>query len=126
MARKNRVASAAGEVASRRTLVVDPGAYTIKAGFSPSDPTTAPDASKQCRVTPNCIARSREHKTYVGSELERCVDFGEMVFKRPMERGYIVNWDCERAIWEHEFLDKNASLQVYNCARPYSLLVAMS
>ncbi|PSK58756.1 Actin-like protein arp6 [Elsinoe australis] len=33
-----------------------------------------------------------------------------MQFKRPVERGYIVNWDLERAIFEHEFFDPKAKL----------------
>lgn len=27
-----------------------------------------------------------------------------------MEKGYIVNWEAEKEIWEHEFFDKNAAL----------------
>ncbi|KAL1895666.1 Actin-related protein 6 [Sporothrix stenoceras] len=78
-----------------RTLVVDNGAYTIKAGFASED---AP------HIIPNCIARDRARRTYIGSELTtNCRDFGEASFRRPVEKGYIVNWEAQRAIWAHEF-----------------------
>ncbi|CAK7206175.1 Actin-related protein 6 [Sporothrix eucalyptigena] len=81
------------------TLVVDNGAYTIKAGFAGdlgSDNTPL--------AIPNCIARDRQRRTYIGSELTaRCRDYGEATFRRPVEKGYIVNWEAQRAIWAHEF-----------------------
>lgn len=88
---------------SSKTLVLDHGAYTIKAGIVPS---AATDLSyDDCRVIPNCIARSTRDKcTYVGSDLDACKDFGELAFRRPVEKGFIVNWEAEKAIWEHEFM----------------------
>lgn len=63
------------------TLVVDNGAYTIKAGYA------APGAGlENCNVIPNCIARARDKKFYVGAELDLCKDFGGMNFRRPVER----------------------------------------
>lgn len=97
---------------SGQTLIVDPGAYSIKAGFARHDVNSSASAADSCRVIPNCIARSRDKHVYVGSELDKCNDYGEMVFKRPVEKGYIVNWDTERAIWEHEFFQDNAPLRV--------------
>jgi actin-related protein 6 len=91
-----------------KTLVIDNGAYTIKAGFVPAS-TPKPDS---CHVIPNCLARSRDRKTYIGSELENCKDFGEMAFRRPVEKGYLVNWEAEKAIWEHSFFSKSSAIQV--------------
>jgi actin-related protein 6 len=91
------------------TLVLDNGAYTIKAGFASSAATPTYD---DCKVIPNCIAKGRDKRVYVASDLEKCINFGEMAFRRPVERGYIVNWETEKAIWEHEFLDGKAGLSV--------------
>lgn len=104
-----------------RTLVLDNGAYTIKAGFvshdsendhsgstSTSTDHHQPQPQPQPRLIPNCIARDRDRKTYVGSELEKCKDFGEIVFRRPVEKGFIVNWEAQKEIWEREFLDDKA------------------
>ncbi|KAF7879046.1 hypothetical protein EAF04_000246 [Stromatinia cepivora] len=100
----NRKAAAAAQAPSTRTLVVDNGAYTIKAGFSSPESTDSP------RIIPNCIARDREKKVYIGSQLDNCKDFGDIVFRRPVEKGYLVNWEAEKEIWEHEFFDKKAPL----------------
>ncbi|KAI1192420.1 actin family [Nemania serpens] len=87
-----------------RTLVLDNGAHTIKAGFV-TDHVAAVDRP---RVIPNCIARDRDGKTYVASELSQCADFSEAVFRRPVEKGFVVNWEAQKDIWEREFLDPNA------------------
>lgn len=86
-----------------RTLVLDNGADTLKAGFVAADSTNEP------RVVPNCIARDRARKTYVGSDLSsKCKDFGEIAFRRPVEKGYIVNWEAQKEVWDHEFFAKDA------------------
>jgi actin-related protein 6 len=90
-----------------QTLVLDNGAYTLKAGLVSSDSTEA--SYNDCTVIPNCIARStRDKRTYVASELDHCKDFGELAFRRPVEKGFIVNWEAEKAIWEHEFMGSSA------------------
>jgi len=63
------------------------------------------------RVIPNCIARDRDRHTYTGSDLEKCKDFGEISFRRPVEKGYIVNWEAQKEIWEHEFFEKKSHLR---------------
>ncbi|OIW24727.1 Actin/actin-like protein [Coniochaeta ligniaria NRRL 30616] len=100
-ARKSR---SAGPAPPSRTLILDNGADTIKAGFVTADRTDEP------RVIPNCIARDRHRKTYVASELEKCKDFGEIAIRRPVEKGFVVNWEAEKAIWDREFFDEKAPL----------------
>lgn len=85
-----------------RTLVLDNGAHTIKAGF------VTADAAEEPRVIPNCIARDRARKTYVASDVARCKDFGEITFRRPVEKGYVVNWEAQKEIWDHEFFGRDA------------------
>jgi actin-related protein 6 len=82
--------------------VLDNGGDTIKAGFVTGDKTDGP------RTIPNCLARDRHRKTYVGSELEKCKDFGEIAFRRPVEKGFIVNWETQKEIWDREFFDDKA------------------
>lgn len=87
------------------TLVLDNGAYTLKAGLVPTIASSEPPSYDACTVSPNCIARSsRDKRTYVSSDLAKCVDFGELAFRRPVEKGFIVNWEAQKAIWDHEFL----------------------
>ncbi len=88
-----------------RTLVLDNGAYTLKGGFVPTAGTGADDESERTpTIVPNCLLRDRQRRTYIGSEVTaRCRDFAEAAVRRPVEKGYIVNWEAERAIWAHEF-----------------------
>lgn len=103
-----------------RTLIIDNGGHTIKAGFSSplvtepppmdelhSEAPTPPTPS----IIPNCLARDRDKKIYIGSQLSRCTDFNEIVFRRPVERGYLVSWEAQKEIWEHEFFDHKAPLK---------------
>ncbi|CAI6340155.1 unnamed protein product [Periconia digitata] len=93
--------------APSKTLVLDNGGYTLKAGIVSS--ANSEPSYDTCAVIPNCIARStRDRRTYVASELEDCKDFGELAFRRPVEKGFIVNWEAQKAIWDHEFSGNSA------------------
>lgn len=94
---------------AEQTLIVDNGAYSMKAGFA----TTSSDLEKDCYVIPNCMARSRDKRVWVGGQLENCKDFGEMAFRRPVEKGYLVSWEAEKEIWDSTFFDKNAQLKAW-------------
>jgi actin-related protein 6 len=107
---------------SPKTLILDNGAHTIKAGYSHFNATSSEEAEPvtlaACHTIPNTIARSqRDKRTYIGSELDSCVDFGELAFKRPVEKGFIVNWESQKAIWENEFFDSTKGDAVF-CAAP--------
>lgn len=97
-----RKSRSAGPVPPETTLVLDNGAHSIKAGFVTAEKADEP------RVIPNCLARDRQRKTYVASDLEKCKDFGEIAFRRPVEKGFIVNWEAQKEIWDHEFIDGKA------------------
>ncbi|GKU06826.1 actin arp-6 [Fusarium langsethiae] len=84
------------------TLVLDNGASTIKAGIVRDGKFDDP------RIIPNVIARDRARKVYVASEIEKCRDFGEIQFRRPMEKGFIVNWEAQKEIWDREIFENKA------------------
>jgi len=87
----------------QRTLVIDNGSYTIKAGFA-----RANSSYDDCHIIPNCIARSRDRRVLVGTQLESCRDYGGMAFRRPVEKGYLVNWEAEKEIWDRTFLERDS------------------
>ncbi|BFZ61218.1 Actin-related protein 6 [Saitoella coloradoensis] len=75
-------------------LILDNGAYSIKAGF----------AVESCREIPNCLARPRNAKrVYVADELDSCRDTSALAFRRPFERGYLTSWEVEKPIWDRAF-----------------------
>lgn len=93
----------------------------MKAGFATSNPTL-----KDCQVIPNCLAKDRGRHVWTGAQLEKCNDFGEIAFRRPVDKGFLVNWEAEKAIWDHSFFEKNARLAVsahYN-SYCYNVLIA--
>lgn len=101
-----RAAKASDQPLPEQTLVIDNGGFTIKAGYATPNPNP-----ENCQVISNCLARDRERKVWVGNQLDNCKDFGEIVFRRPVEKGYLVNWEAEKAIWDHTFFDTGAQLK---------------
>ncbi|CAA7262815.1 unnamed protein product [Cyclocybe aegerita] len=81
------------------TIVLDNGAYSVKAGVvgQHQDPL----------IIPNAIVRSKgDKKTYFGHELAQCRDYSSLHFRLPFERGYLVDWDIEKCVWDGIFSDQ--------------------
>ena len=102
-----RQAKPVERVLPTHTLINDNGADAMKAGFA----TSAPNL-EDCHVIPNCLARDRGKHLWIGAQLEKCNDFGEIAFRRPVDKGFIVNWEAEKAIWDSTFIDKKSELAV--------------
>ncbi|KAA1474732.1 Actin/actin-like protein [Dentipellis sp. KUC8613] len=80
-------------------VVIDNGASTIKVGLS-----TNPKAASAGRDFPNAVIRSKgDKKTYFGHEFDACHDHSSLHFRLPFEKGYIVDWDAQKAIWDGMF-----------------------
>ncbi|KAI0769101.1 actin-related protein Arp6 [Trametes elegans] len=80
----------------RAVVVLDNGASTIKAGILGvhDDPL----------LIPNAIVRSKgDNSTYIGHELGRCRDRTSLRFRLPFEKGFLVDWDAQKAIWDGIF-----------------------
>ncbi|KAK5118018.1 hypothetical protein LTR62_004062 [Meristemomyces frigidus] len=109
MARQKSLPSApeaSGHLADK-TLIIDNGAHTLKAGLATHLDDTPPNLDS-CHIIPNVIARSqRDKRTYIGPEYSDCLDFGELAYRRPVEKGFIVHWEAEKAVWERSFLHKD-------------------
>ncbi|TCD68340.1 Actin- protein 6 [Steccherinum ochraceum] len=69
------------------------GASTIKLGVLGID--------KSPRIIPNGVFRSRGDKTtYVGKQLYDCNNFASLHHRLPFEKGYLVDWDIQKAVWD--------------------------
>ncbi|KAH8690945.1 actin family protein [Talaromyces proteolyticus] len=97
----------------QKTFIIDNGAYTIKAGYAPSSPAPFDDdeaALSACTTIPNALAKTRDNRVFVGAQLSTHIsDWNEVLFRRPVEKGYLVNWEAEREIWEQSFFDEKIS-----------------
>lgn len=87
----------------QKVLVIDNGSYDIKIGYA------SQEVAEPLQV-PNCIARSKDRKTFVGDELSNCRDFAGLTFRRPHEKGQLVSWETQKAIWDSIFWGKKRRL----------------
>ncbi|KAK9474644.1 actin family [Dipodascopsis tothii] len=87
-----------------RTFILDNGAHTIKAGYAGSE---AP------AVIPNCIARSKTRGVFVADEINsRLKDQSGVDFRRPIDKGHLVNWESEKAIWDRVFFAEELGFRI--------------
>ncbi|KKY17564.1 putative actin family protein [Phaeomoniella chlamydospora] len=91
------------------TLIIDNGAYLLKAGFSSDTANTDADLLTNCHVIPNALARTRDRRTYIASQLENISDWTDAIFRRPVEKGQIVSWEAQKAVWDHTFFDEKTA-----------------
>ncbi|KAJ3813542.1 actin family [Lentinula aff. lateritia] len=81
-------------------VILDNGAGTIKAGIASG----VLGEQEAVRLVPNAIVRSKGDKaTYFGHEIAKCKDYSSLHYQLPFEKGYIVDWDAEKAIWDGVF-----------------------
>lgn len=96
------------------TFVLDNGAFSIKAGFAPISPSTDVESLGRCKATQNSLARTRDKRTYVAAQQDNILQWSETTFRRPIERGQLVNWEAEKEIWDYSFFDeKSASKDLF-------------
>ncbi|OBZ68644.1 Actin-like protein ARP6 [Grifola frondosa] len=83
---------------SAPVVIVDNGASSIKAGWS------VLMTQNRGAIIPNAIVRSKGDKTaYVGHEMAKCRDYASLNYRLPFEKGYLVDWDAQKAIWDGMF-----------------------
>lgn len=87
-----------------KVIVLDNGAYTAKIGFS---------TDSEPRSIQNCIAKakSERRKQFIGNQYEDCRDLSGLYYLLPFQKGYLVNWDLQRQVWEHIFSKDVMSLE---------------
>ncbi|KAF7718598.1 Actin-like protein [Penicillium ucsense] len=93
-----------------KTFVLDNGAYTMKAGWACDPSVPAEEALSHCVTIPNAIVKTRDNRIWTGAQLNTHVtDWNEAVFRRPVEKGFIVNWEAQREIWDQTFFEEKAT-----------------
>lgn len=92
------------------TFVIDNGASHIKAGYAPESPIPDSQALSRCHVIPNALARTRDKRTYIASQLDTQVSqWNDVTFRRPVERGQLVSWEAEKEIWDYSFFEEQTA-----------------
>ncbi|CAB3360371.1 Hypothetical predicted protein [Cloeon dipterum] len=77
-------------------FVLDNGAYTLKLGKT---------SEEKPKLIPNAImkAKSERRRLFVGSDIDECRDASGLYYILPFQKGYLINWDTEKTIWDHAF-----------------------
>ncbi|PIA17980.1 ARP6 actin-related protein-like protein 6 [Coemansia reversa NRRL 1564] len=77
-------------------LILDNGSFSIKCGYADSEDTV--------RVIPNSVVRTKRTKRiYIGDQIDTTTDLSGLYYRSPFERGYLLHWDAELAIWDRTF-----------------------
>ena len=80
-------------------FVLDNGGGTLKAG----------DANMAMpKIIPNCItkAKSEKRRAFIGDQLDDCRDLSGLYYMLPFQKGYLVNWDHQKTVWDYIFGSK--------------------
>ncbi|XP_059481195.1 actin-related protein 6 [Neocloeon triangulifer] len=81
---------------AKNVYVLDNGAFSLKVGLS---------SETKPKVIPNAImkAKSERRRLFVGNDIEECRDASGLYYILPFQKGYLVNWDTEKTVWDHAF-----------------------
>lgn len=81
----------------------------MKAGYA-AEYSSEEEALSACASIPNALVKTRDNRIVIGAQLATHVsDWNEAMFRRPVEKGYIVNWEAQKEIWEQSFFDEKAT-----------------
>lgn len=86
-------------------IIGDIGAYSIKYGY---DLASGPQLMGNCI----CKVKSERRRLYVGNQLDDCKDFSGLFYILPFNKGYLMNWEIQRQIFDYMF-KKNLSISNY-------------
>ncbi|KAK6627362.1 hypothetical protein RUM44_009839 [Polyplax serrata] len=77
-------------------VVLDNGACYAKIGLS---------SQTEPKVIPNCImkAKSERRRPFVGDQIEDCRDASGLFYILPFQKGYLINWDVQKNVWDYIF-----------------------
>uniref|UniRef100_A0A8W8MKS3 Actin-related protein 6 n=2 Tax=Magallana gigas TaxID=29159 RepID=A0A8W8MKS3_MAGGI len=78
------------------TVVLDNGAGAAKVGYA---------TDKEPRIVPNCVTKAKNVRTriFIGDQIDDCKDLSGLYYLLPFQKGYLVNWDIERQVWDYIF-----------------------
>lgn len=77
-------------------FLLDNGAFYAKVGMSDWN---------EPKVVPNCItkAKSERRRPFIGNQIDECRDVSGLFYILCFQRGYLVNWDIQKTVWDYMF-----------------------
>mmetsp|Transcript_30039 Transcript_30039/g.84763 ORF Transcript_30039/g.84763 Transcript_30039/m.84763 type:complete len:413 (-) Transcript_30039:59-1297(-) len=81
---------------SADAVVLDSGGCTVKLGLAASDSPAA--------VFPNCLGKGRTDRQWmIGDTLLEARDISGLSVRRPVDRGFVVNFELQQEVWARGF-----------------------
>lgn len=81
---------------AQNIVVLDNGGANIKIGLA--------NTAQPVSTVPNATAKFKgERGMFVADQILGCSDPSVVALRRPIDRGYVVNWELERVIWDRVF-----------------------
>jgi actin-related protein 6 len=94
-----------------KSVVIDNGGCSIKAGFA--------GQMLPRRITPNALARGkRDKKIYVGDKILNS-PIAEYILTRPSQLGLVLDWECQKLIWENGVFVRDKSGGSFNISSEF-------
>lgn len=62
-------------------------------------------------ILPLSRSKAERRKNFIGDQLEDCKDLSGLYYVLPFQRGYIVNWDTQRQVWDYVFGNNMMDIQ---------------
>lgn len=78
----------------KSVFIMDNGAATIKCGLATDE---TPEVIPNCKMK----VKSERQRQYIGDQIDDCKDCSGLYYILPHQKGFIVNWDVQREIWEY-------------------------
>ncbi|KAM9926620.1 hypothetical protein OXX59_003084 [Metschnikowia pulcherrima] len=80
---------------SRQHIVLDNGAYSIKAGYTTQD---------NPLIVENVLAKARDGVIYIGNDYKAHANlYSGINFKRPHDQGHLTSWETQKPVWDYTF-----------------------
>ena len=99
----------------------------MKAGHAPASPVRDSEALSRCHTIPNALARTRDKRVYIASQLDTQVSqWNDATFRRPVERGQLVSWEAEKEIWDHSFFDERTAKRDLLVVQPEDMTLVLT
>lgn len=60
-------------------------------------------------------AKSERRRPFIGNQIEDCRDASGLFYMLPFQKGYLVNWDIQKTVWDYIFSKDCLSATLNHC-----------
>lgn len=60
-------------------------------------------------------AKSERRRPFVGNQIDECRDAAGLFYMLPFQKGYLMNWDIQKTVWDYILSKECCSANISNC-----------